>query len=79
MRDWNLSFGEGILSGWFVSITNNPYEGLKLWGGSRRCAFKKVSITNNPYEGLKLIIFQIEESWDNVSITNNPYEGLKQK
>ena len=64
-----------------VSITNNPYEGLKL-----SCHFLFapsmgwVSITNNPYEGLKLRTtrtrIRILETF--VSITNNPYEGLKQ-
>ena len=39
----------------FVSITNNPYEGLKHIHAIVEQDIEMVSITNNPYEGLKPI------------------------
>ena len=61
-----------------VSITNNPYEGLKRIRSAKRNYSDFVSITNNPYEGLKLANSTRDTANSaQVSITNNPYEGLK--
>ena len=62
-----------------VSITNNPYEGLKQAKVSVEDMRRTVSITNNPYEGLKLRNHLNHFHRQAVSITNNPYEGLKHK
>ncbi len=61
-----------------VSITINPYEGLKPNMLSHTALSVLVSITINPYEGLKLYKTDVLHIGDtDVSITINPYEGLK--
>ncbi len=59
-----------------VSITTNPYEGLKRRFKPFKTESDKVSITTNPYEGLKLDKCNRQTVFL-VSITTNPYEGLK--
>ena len=64
----------------FVTITSNPYQGLKLeWlylplpqllGG-------QVTITSNPYQGLKRKYCNYSHYCYYVTITSNPYQGLK--
>ena len=38
-----------------VTITNNPYQGLKQYHSLHLYQSFAVTITNNPYQGLKLI------------------------
>ncbi len=59
-----------------VSMTPNPFQGLKQVEKRIRVAFFGVSMTPNPFQGLKPFrrVF-LTPVW--VSMTPNPFQGLK--
>ena len=78
MRDWNFNILHTVSIIKQVSITNNPYEGLKLaisWDVELMAVFQLLIIPMRDWNNRDYLLF-----WKLrlcVSITNNPYEGLK--
>ncbi len=63
-----------------VTISTNPYQGLKQIIAQELALLHIVTISTNPYQGLKQIyaIKHPENNWE-VTISTNPYQGLKQQ
>ncbi len=60
-----------------LTITLNPYQGLKHWNSATVVHTWRLTITLNPYQGLKRYVCGSTVDRPILTITLNPYQGLK--
>ena len=76
IRTWKTKYSK-VLRYPPLSVTSNPYQGLKRVVDSASSAGLYLSVTSNPYQGLKLREMRRLIHWHHLSVTSNPYQGLK--